>query len=281
MLLDVTGVEVYGTGNIHSSRRLRTCMATSSLVTVCGLSWAGIHPPGVLAGRCAAVDVALADFQEGVLAQLGEVDADGRIEAGREQLLHDLVLHFVQRGQARLVLLIHTQDQEPVRDADRVGDVAPVLAEDRVGDLRHQVFSQEGARLAAVFGRRVIRVVLRQAGELLSLAGALDQVFGFLFQKRDLFLVFSGRGEKDLAEEHPLLPDELVLVLVVVLLNLGARNVDLRTNLLLYQALLHHARRASPAGSPRTASRTARESSRETCPGPLSCSLAGSPRAAW
>ena len=100
--------------------------ATSSLVVVCGFNCGHIFPAGVLAGRGAAIHVAFLDFEEGLLAQLGQKFADLRLHLGRVRRSWMFVLHFFERRLPRFEALFDLENQEALRTRlNRIGDDSP------------------------------------------------------------------------------------------------------------------------------------------------------------
>ena len=109
-----------------------------------------IAPAGVLAGSCAAIDVAVLDFQKGFGAQAGEKLADARLHAGLRERLLDLLADLLEAGLAGLEALVNAQDDEALGSLERVRDVALLLLEN---DVLHVFRHEARARTAAAIRR--------------------------------------------------------------------------------------------------------------------------------
>src|ERR1035441_1045603 len=128
-----------------------------------------VLPTRVLGGRGAAIGVAFLDFQEGVLAQRGEVNAHLGLHSGLREEILNLALHFLVGSLSGFEAFVHFEDQEGSWPPDDFADEALLLREHQVFDrLVHQAFGHR-SDLAAVLGRLdVIGVIRSEAGRRMT-----------------------------------------------------------------------------------------------------------------
>src|SRR5690606_7724580 len=143
---------------------------------------------------------------------------NARLHLRRGQPLHDLLLHFFVTGLAGLPAVFDAKNQEAVGDLDRVGNEPLLLFKDDLGNLGAKRGAVERRQLTSLARRDgVVGVVARQFVELLPPLGPRRQVLGLLFGLGNLLRRFAFGGDQDLPQKNLLFPDELALVLLVVL----------------------------------------------------------------
>jgi len=175
-----------------------------------------VHPGGVLAGHGTAIFVSGFNFEERVLAKLGQKLPQFRLHPRLKQLARDFVLNFLEFGEARLLMVVHLQDEEPVPSVDRISDEPSRLGPHGGLELRPQLTFFVRPDLAALLRAARIGVRLRQFVEFLTLLGARRYVLGLLLRGALPNYVLAFGRHQNLPQEHTLVPLKFVLVLLVV-----------------------------------------------------------------